>query len=294
MEPSNRSLPTYYAVIPANVRYDKKIPAGAKLMYGEISALSNAKGYCYASNGYFADLYGCTKQAISKWIRQLKDAGYVHVSYTGSKENRTRIVSISGKPTYQPQLTPLSTTVDPLSTTVDHNNTSNNNTSNNTPYNPPEGEGVSDPEKTNNKLQQSEAIVSKEQPAHDNEDPPVAADPPNPKMEGFSFFWEAYGYKVGIQAAKKAWMKKSMDEKRKAYSKISEYDNYLEKSGISKLHASTYLNQSRYDDDFESAIKNIPASRQPKSEPPAVKYEKPKKVYSNTRNNLSSIINKSI
>ena len=111
--------PTYYAIIPANVRYDKALPMGAKMMFGEITALSNAKGYCFATNGYFAELYGVTKQGISKWIKQLEAAGYVRVEYVENEGNQQRRVSIlveGGQPQLRGGSTP-----------VDHNNTSNNN-----------------------------------------------------------------------------------------------------------------------------------------------------------------------
>lgn len=115
--------PSYYAIIPANVRYDKALPAGAKLMYGEITALSNAKGYCFASNGYFAELYGCTPQAISKWIKALETGGYVKIKYVGESGKQERRVSIAVD-AYQPQLGGVSTQVDGVSTTVEYNNTS--------------------------------------------------------------------------------------------------------------------------------------------------------------------------
>jgi hypothetical protein len=70
--------PSYYAIIPANVRYSNLKP-NAKLLYGEITALSNQKGYCWSSNNYFAELYGVTKNTISLWINQLKDQNFIHV-----------------------------------------------------------------------------------------------------------------------------------------------------------------------------------------------------------------------
>ena len=118
-----KSTPSYYAIIPASVRYDNNLPAGAKLLYGEITALSNQKGYCFASNGYFSNLYRCTPQAISKWFKQLEKYGHVKIEYhgnTGIQERRVSII-VDG---YQSQLRGVSTGVDGVSTTVEHNNTS--------------------------------------------------------------------------------------------------------------------------------------------------------------------------
>ena len=80
---------SYYAIIPASVRYDKRLTANAKLLYGEITALCNEQGYCWASNDYFASLYEVSKQSISHWIKQLCDYGYIKSSLIyseGTKE----------------------------------------------------------------------------------------------------------------------------------------------------------------------------------------------------------------
>lgn len=89
--------PNYYAVIPANVRYDKELRANEKLLYGEISALTNAKGECYASNSYFARLYEVAPQAISKWIKDLEQKHYLQVDYIKQgKEIKQRKIKIIG------------------------------------------------------------------------------------------------------------------------------------------------------------------------------------------------------
>lgn len=67
----------YYAIIPANVRYDSDLSDKAKLLYGEITALTNKEGYCWASNNYFAELYGVKILCIKRNIKDLVDKGYL-------------------------------------------------------------------------------------------------------------------------------------------------------------------------------------------------------------------------
>ena len=81
------SKPGYYAVIPADVRYDDQIPANAKLLYGEISALIGPGGYCFAGNEYFAGIYGLSERTVRSLIGSLQKAGYVQVEL--EKDNQT-------------------------------------------------------------------------------------------------------------------------------------------------------------------------------------------------------------
>lgn len=73
--------PSYYAIIPAVVRYDEKLSASEKLMYGELTCLTNKLGYCYASNSYFAKLYSKDASTISRWVKNLEDCGYITINY---------------------------------------------------------------------------------------------------------------------------------------------------------------------------------------------------------------------
>ena len=68
----------YYAIIPATVRYNNLLKPSEKLMYGEITALANKMGYCFANNKYFADLYGVTTHTVSQWISHLEKQGYLY------------------------------------------------------------------------------------------------------------------------------------------------------------------------------------------------------------------------
>ena len=71
-----------YVKIPVSVLMDKNICANAKLLYGEITALCNEKGYCTLKNSYFAELYEVSTRSISKWINQLIEYGYIFSEIT--------------------------------------------------------------------------------------------------------------------------------------------------------------------------------------------------------------------
>lgn len=117
----------YFAVIPANVRYDRNLPPNAKLLYGEITALCNEKGFCWATNKYFAELYGVSVQSVSKWISKLAEQGYINIDLNykeGTKEILNRYLRIVEYPIKEKFNTPIKEKFKENNTVI--NNTSNN------------------------------------------------------------------------------------------------------------------------------------------------------------------------
>jgi len=93
--------PNYYAIIPAEVRYSKKLTPNAKLLYAEITALCNMNGKCTASTDYFCRLYEVSKVSIQKWLKILEDNNYinrVNIYRVGSKEILSRVITLVNSP----------------------------------------------------------------------------------------------------------------------------------------------------------------------------------------------------
>ena len=81
--------PAFWAVLPAAVRYNDELPPNAKLLYAEISALTDQRGYCYASNEYFMRLYNLSERTIRRLISELARLGYVNITDgDGGRERR--------------------------------------------------------------------------------------------------------------------------------------------------------------------------------------------------------------
>ena len=80
--------PAYIAVLPSPVRYDARLPASAKLLYAEISALSEGFGYAWASNDYFSRLYGISERTVIRLINTLEAAGYLYCENSGTTRRR--------------------------------------------------------------------------------------------------------------------------------------------------------------------------------------------------------------
>lgn len=159
--------PNYYSILTANVRYDKNLKANEKLLFSEITALSNKYGYCTASNRYFAELYQVTERSIQDWISNLVQYGYITTTLvskdgqiigrkiylsSGIKESKTTSRGVVKKSS--PDEENFTGVVKKSSLgwgrNLHPNNTSNNNTSNNNILSGKEPDNIPEPEEKEN------------------------------------------------------------------------------------------------------------------------------------------------
>lgn len=82
--------PTFYTMLPAAVRYDKNLKPNEKLLFAEISALTNVTGYCYASNAYFQNLFDASTRTVQGWLKHLQDCGYISIIQVGGGAGEQR------------------------------------------------------------------------------------------------------------------------------------------------------------------------------------------------------------
>ena len=95
--------PHYYMNIPAFVWDDKDLLRKPKaiLLYGHISTLANKKGYCWATNEYFAKRLKVDKRTVIDYLNLLVDKKYIKRKIfrkENSKEIERRMLSIFTTP----------------------------------------------------------------------------------------------------------------------------------------------------------------------------------------------------
>ncbi len=201
-----KTTPSYFAVIPANVRYDSRLSANEKLLYGEITALANRDGYCWASNSYFAELYGVTVSTVSEWVSALQQAGYVRVSVDRAAGNTRKIfITSSGKAEDL-----FGKSRRPSSGNPEDNNTSNKY---NNKYNNIKREGTTATDKPSHTLNKRFVKPTLEEVSAYCQERSNGIDP-----QSFLDFYEAKGWRIGKepmrdwQAAIRTWERRQMSE----------------------------------------------------------------------------------
>lgn len=215
-EEEKREQPSYYAVLPASVRYDRELSPAEKIFFAEVSALSNKQGYCSAKNSYFCELYGVSDATVRRWVSKLERQGYITSELTRGGTGlvtgrRIRIAAPQPAQKCADEGAKMSET--PAQKCADKNNTRINN---NIPPNPPEGA--------------------------------------TPDDLLFAQFWAAYpsrgGRKGGKREARKVWSRLRVTAKR--YSEIMRgLDAYIRSDDVQRgyaMDASRWLRNRRWED----------------------------------------------
>lgn len=238
--------PGYYAIIPADVRYDDRLPANAKLLYGEISALIGAEGFCYATNSYFMKIYGFSDPTISRLISALEKNGYIKRELerdtSGQVVRRKLYLSVS-TPRIQPPINFDTTSPQNCGEGgIKNDGYTNLSITNNTPQSPPEGD--SSPKDSKRKRVDYIALAKT-------------------LPDRFEKFWAFYrthippGSNAGNrQKALRAWDKLSPSDElatSMAVALARQVKSQAWSSGVGVPHASTWLNNHGWEDDWGPA-----------------------------------------
>lgn len=67
----------YFILVPRTVARRNDLLDGAKLLYGEILALSKKTGFCYANNKHFIKAVGSSKSTIKRYLEALEDLNLI-------------------------------------------------------------------------------------------------------------------------------------------------------------------------------------------------------------------------
>jgi len=228
-KPEAPAKPAFWAVLPAAVRYDEELPPNAKLLYAEISSLTDQRGYCFASNEYFMQLYGLGERTIRRLLSELQRRGYVTIADGDGGKDRRKIYA---------GINPLAQ--NPAKNGREPGQNFPGNPAKNGPHNKKENKKENDPPKA----------------------PKGGKSVPSWKPERFAGLWQYYPRKTSKQAAVKAWDKLRPSDELiagigKALRRQKASDDWQRGIGIPYL--STYLNNARWEDEPDEPPDDEPA-----------------------------------
>lgn len=66
-----------FCIIPLAARLDNDLPDAAKIYLGELNALTNKHGYCWASDDELAKMKGVSEKTIQRWHSALEEKGFI-------------------------------------------------------------------------------------------------------------------------------------------------------------------------------------------------------------------------
>lgn len=78
-------------VFPTNLLRDKNLTPLERLLLIYILSLCKKMGYCWATNEYFSERFGVSKQTISKSISSLSKYGYIVVKHIKKEKRKIKI-----------------------------------------------------------------------------------------------------------------------------------------------------------------------------------------------------------
>ena len=232
--------PSYYSILTADVRYDENLTFAEKVLFSEITALSNKYGYCTALNNYFSELYHVSTKSISRWLSDLEKYQYIVRDVKRNSNNQVIARKIYPVSVRGEVWTKLSggygqNCLNPMDKNGKDNITRDNNTRLNN-ISASSDAGVSEKVDKSKKTKEKDTQIAKD----------------------FEEIWAIYPRKIGKKEAfrhYKAWLKQSKSNTKEVMlEKVKAFAKYILLKGTVKdyvPYGSTWFS-SRVDDDYST------------------------------------------
>lgn len=253
-----RPRASYFAVIPADVRYDDRLPPNAKLLYCELTSMCAEQGYCDATASELAAPYGFSDRTIRSLLKALEDGGYIYTAVlrdpdTGQISGRNIYLASAFAAQFLRSIKDENGALPsgikfPLASGIKFPRYLNKGNNIYNPPKPPQG-----------------GVGGGDKPKRRRGEYKPQADTLPERFEGFWKFYKSicpHGVNPGNrQDAIKAWDRIGPDDGKatlmgKALMQQSRSDDW--KRGIGVPHASTWLNKHMWEDDWGGQAAEAP------------------------------------